>query len=710
MNIDENDLVSDNYYLLDIELPNAINKGYYFVSGKLSYKGFKSVAYIKVCNSPVKYRSVLILETGCFSELTYFDDSFSKIYFFVSRDDHYDLDVKINSIMLKPVSRFIRYLYYSYVSVVASISLPKPLCRHLNINLINSYLKPKLTFNNYNKYRLKHGSVDYQRWLNTNENISVIEERRIVKFSELLKHHSIIHFIVIVDVRQSSIWSVKLTLESLNHSIYKPDQIWLLCSDCDDSKKFKNLSSFHNFLVLPERELTSSINQLVNLSYFLWMPASCIIFPHSITWFVYTISENINLTCIYSDHDFREPGGIRHSPHFKPDWSEELALSSGYTGNVICTNKKSLLDCLSNTVDVTPYLLLLHSAVGRLTQVAHIPAILWQESDHNPMSKSLDSEYLVAYLAKQDREVRVNKDEQTGYLRIIDNLPKTSPLISIIIPTRDRLDLIKPCVESILNSTTYPNYEILILDNQSKDPNALMFLENISNDNRVNVIPFDHSFNYAAMNNYGAHLAKGSLICFLNNDTEVLTSDWLLEMVRCFSLNKVGVVGAQLRYPDGRLQHAGDLIGGGGSATHLHGKLPAESHGYMNRVSLTQDLSAVTAACMLTTKELFLSLGGMNQKKLKIAFNDVDYCLRVREAGFRVIYTPYAKLIHYESESRGADISTKKIRQSFREAQYMRKRWSHLMMNDPFYNPNLNYSRADFSLDSIPFIKKPWEM
>jgi GT2 family glycosyltransferase len=281
-------------------------------------------------------------------------------------------------------------------------------------------------------------------------------------------------------------------------------------------------------------------------------------------------------------------------------------------------------------------------------------------------------------------------------------------MVSIIVPTRDMLHFLKPCVESLLARTTWPNYEILIVDNQSTCTETLAFMEAVGADERVRVLRYDQPFNFSAINNYAAEQSRGDILCLLNNDTEVLTPDWLEEMVSRLLQPGVGVVGARLYFTDGRVQHAGDVLGPGGCASHLHGPIAADDPGYMDRAMLAQDLSAVTAACFVTPRELYRSLGGLEEETLPVAFNDVDYCLRVRESGHRVIYTPYAELYHHESVSRGKDDDPVKAARAKRESDYMRRRWGAVIERDPFYNPNLNYSRADFRLGRLPRIGFPW--
>jgi len=215
------------------------------------------------------------------------------------------------------------------------------------------------------------------------------------------------------------------------------------------------------------------------------------------------------------------------------------------------------------------------------------------------------------------------------------------------------------------------------------------------------VLRYDREFNYSAINNLAVREARGEVVLLLNNDTEVITPDWLEEMLGHLHQEGVGAVGAKLLFPYGRVQHAGDAVGPGGCADHLHADIARDDPGYCHRAVVAQEVSAVTGACLMTWRSLYQKLGGLDEKKLPVAFNDVDYCLRVQEAGLRVIFTPHAQLYHRESASRGQ-------RSPDREASVMRRRWKARMRHDPYYNPNLSYRRPDFSLSDLPRVKRPW--
>jgi GT2 family glycosyltransferase len=310
---------------------------------------------------------------------------------------------------------------------------------------------------------------------------------------------------------------------------------------------------------------------------------------------------------------------------------------------------------------------------------------------------------------KRRRVAAEVSETRLGCRRVRYRLPENPPLISIIVPTRDAVGLLRQCVESVLGKTTYSRFELLMVDNQSVDPDALAYFGELGGRSSVRVLRYDRPFNYSAINNFAAKEARGEVLCLLNNDTEVISPDWLEEMVGHLLQDRVGAVGARLLYADGRVQHGGVTVGPGGCADHLHAELPRSHPGYCQRAVIAQELSAVTAACMLTWKHVYDQVGGFDGKNLPVAFNDVDYCLRLQDAGYRVIYTPHAELYHHEWGTRGVDTTRRQRWRARREINYMRRRWRERMKHDPYYNPNLSYDQPNFTLNWKPRIKKPWE-
>jgi len=260
------------------------------------------------------------------------------------------------------------------------------------------------------------------------------------------------------------------------------------------------------------------------------------------------------------------------------------------------------------------------------------------------------------------------------------------------------LALLRRCVSSVLEKTDYPNYEVLIVDNGSDDRDVLEFLDRVVADRRAQVRRDDRPFNFSALNNRAVEVARGELVGLINNDIEVVNRSWLTEMVGIALQPGVGAVGARLWYPDNTLQHGGIVLGVGGVAGHSHRRLPRGADGYFNRANLIQSLSAVTAACMIIRKRIYLEAGGLDEKHLAVAFNDVDFCLKVRELGYRNVWTPYAELYHHESATRGYEDSPEKRGRFATEVAYMKQRWGTILRNDPAYSPNLTLDREDFSI------------
>ena len=458
--------------------------------------------------------------------------------------------------------------------------------------------------------------------------------------------------------------------------------------------------------------------------WFMTLPPGTVLAEHALYWYASAASRDGACKCLYSDHDYLDADSRRIAPEFKPDWSPELLRSSNYpdsapairgdlatqiTSSPAALLPAALAQCLARK-SLHDYLL---RATERLsaTEIQHIPAVLL----HLPMPaderSSVDSERLLKPVADHLSRLGINAQVSLsahGYCRVRYLLPTLAPKVSLIIPTRDGVHHLRACVESVLFKSTYRNFELLVVDNQSSDPETLRYLAALEKHPQIRVLRYPQPFNYSAINNFAAANAVGEALCLLNNDTEIITPDWLEEMLGHLIQPGVGVVGAKLYFADGRVQHAGDTVGPGGCAHHLHSFLEHDAPGYCGRAVQAQDLSAVTGACLLTWRKLYQDLGGLDEANLPVAFNDVDYCLRVRETQRRVVWTPYAELYHHESVSRGKDDSAEKVARARRELHFMRKRWKHVLHHDPFYNPNLSYERPDFSLSHAPAIPKPW--
>ena len=325
----------------------------------------------------------------------------------------------------------------------------------------------------------------------------------------------------------------------------------------------------------------------------------------------------------------------RFAPVFKPDWSPELAMVTGYFGQAFWMRAAlwQSLDTVRQFESIYPLFMqaehvLNRSADGQASHraVGHIASVLWHAHEVESAGYAKPTFQQVGeQLALRGLNGKVVADGR-GQPRVVYENPDPAPCVSIIIPTRNLLHMLQPCVESVLAKTTWPNFEVIVVDNQSDCDDTLAYMQALCAMDRVRVLSYDHPFNFAAIQNFAVQQSKGELICLLNNDTEVITPGWLDEMVGRLSQPDVGVVGARLLYGDGRLQHAGDVLGAGGCASHLHGPIAGEDPGYMNRAVLPQDLSAVTAACLLVRKSLYEAVGGFDADNVPVAFNDVDFC------------------------------------------------------------------------------------
>jgi GT2 family glycosyltransferase len=348
-----------------------------------------------------------------------------------------------------------------------------------------------------------------------------------------------------------------------------------------------------------------------------------------------------------------------------------------------------------------------HTAKG---EIIHIPHVLyhWRALEGSTALESGEKSYTTKAGIKALRDyfdsqgmasVKVEANSVPNTYRIKWPVPQPEPLVSLLIPTRDRRDLVEVAVRSILNKTTYNNYEILILDNGSVEFETLEFFNSVQKEDiRVRVIRYDHPFNYSAINNFGVGHAKGDLIGLINNDVEVISPDWLSEMVSHAVRPEIGCVGAKLYYSNDTIQHGGVILGIGGVANHSHKNAHRNFPGYFSRLISTQNYSAVTAACLITRRDIYEKVGGLDEQNLKVAFNDVDFCIKVREAGYRNLWTPYAELYHHESVSRGAEDTPEKQTRAKAEVNFMKEKWGKLLLSDPYYNSNLTNEREDFSI------------
>jgi GT2 family glycosyltransferase len=440
---------------------------------------------------------------------------------------------------------------------------------------------------------------------------------------------------------------------------------------------------------------------------------------HSLLRIVEEINKFPKVRFIYSDEDKIDEKGHRFDHHFKTDWNPDLLLSQNYICHLVCCEIELLRknngfrEGFEGAQDWDLFLRITEQLENE--EISHIPEILyhWRASSRSTACSLSKKNYVhdAAFKTLKDTIDRRNLrstpelvDEKNGYWRIAYTIPIEEPLVSILIPTKDRIDLLKTCIDSILKITRYKNFEILILDNQSNEENSQKYFDQISEIKNINVIGVEGAFNYSHINNYGVKQANGNILAFINNDIEITHPEWLHEMVSHSIRKEIGCVGAKLLYPNRTIQHAGVIIGIGGVAGHSFKNFPSTYSGYKHRLQLVQNYSAVTAACLVVEKNIFEQVGGFDQENLKVAFNDVDFCLKVLKEGYRNVWTPHAIMIHHESASRGLEKTISQKKRFQKEVLFMQEEWKDDLVADSFYNPNLTLDSEDFSLSFPPRI------
>ena len=430
------------------------------------------------------------------------------------------------------------------------------------------------------------------------------------------------------------------------------------------------------------------------------------------------IGVNPNASLIYSDEDKVDQSNDRYDPYFKCDYNYELLLAH----NMVChlaVFRRSLIDEIGGFrkgfEGAQDYDLVLR-ATERVTadQVVHIPRVLYHWRAHRgstastvdakPYSAEAARRAVAEHLRRRGVQATVvPAPDAPAMNRVKYALPVVAPKVSIVICTRDRADLLASCVDSIIERSTYRNYEVLIVDNGSTEEATFRLFNRLPSEH-FRILRDESAFNFSALNNRAVQAADGEYICLLNNDIEIMTPNWIEEMLSFSIQPGVGAVGARLWYPGGGLQHAGVILGLVGVANHVHRNLRRGDLGYFGRAALHQSFSAVTGAALMIKKSIYQEVGGLDEK-LQVTFNDIDFCLRVRAAGYRNVWTPYAEMIHHESATRGYDVAPDQRARAEQESLLMKQRWGDLLRRDPAYSLNLSIETEDMRLAWPPRIE-----
>ncbi|MHC4392153.1 MAG: glycosyltransferase family 2 protein [Planctomycetota bacterium] len=521
-------------------------------------------------------------------------------------------------------------------------------------------------------------------------------------------------------------------IESVEGQLY---QDWELCI-ADDASDDPRIRSLLEAAMVREPRIrvrfrsenghiskaSNSALELATGEFVAFMDHDDLLSAHALYMVVEEINAHPGVAIIYSDEDKVDMRGKRSDPHFKPGWSPELLRSQNYMNHLLVVRADRVRAVggfragYEGSQDHDLLLRLTESADPEL--IRHVPFVLYHwRTAPGSAATTVDAKGYAASAAIRALEDHVQRQEEAAQVTVLEGggyrlryeLPDPAPRVSVIVPTRDRVGLLRGCVESLLSRTSYPNFELILVDNDSELPETHAFFEEASADPRVRVLSVPGAFNFSLLNNRAASLSSGDLLCLLNNDIEVTDGDWLSEMVTQVTRDGVGAVGAKLLYPDGLIQHAGVVLGLGGLAGHAFKHMPRDVSVQRLRPQLVANYSACTAACLLVRRTVFEAVGGLNERDLAVAFNDIDLCLAIRSAGWRIVYTPFAELLHLESATRGAEDTVAKKARFAKECAFMKRKWGPLLEQDPYYNLNLSLDSEDFSLAASPRVKRPWK-
>ena len=564
-------------------------------------------------------------------------------------------------------------------------------------------------------------SLDYSAWIERFDRLSDADVQQAGQRLRKFAHRPLIS--VLVPVYNTPEAYLRRCIDSVRAQIY-PD--WELCLADDASTAGHVATILEEYAALDPRirfvrrernghisEASNSALALAKGEYVALLDHDDELSAHALYFVAKAVNENPGVQLLYSDEDKLDPSGTRFDPYFKPDWNPELFLSH----NLIChlgvyrTDLVRAVGGFRRGYEGSQDHDLGLRCVARLkpAEIAHIPHVLyhWRAIEGSTALSGSAKEYAEDAGKRAIEEhldavgdAGASVAREIGGYRVRYAVPSDPPKVSLIVPTRDRVDLLRTCIESISALTRYPNYEIVVVDNQSSEPETIEYLGALGARGNVRVLRYDAPFNYSRMNNTAVRQTDGGVVGLVNNDIEVIHGDWLDEMVGHAVRPHTGAVGAMLYYPDDRIQHAGVIIGLGGVAGHAYVGMPRGFPGQQHRAHLTQNLTAVTAACLVVRRSVFEEVGGLDET-LEVAFNDVDFCLRIAQHGYYNVWTPWAELYHHESATRGYEDNPAKKARFESEVQRMVARWGSALRWDPAYNPNLGLEGHDFPL-AIP--------
>jgi GT2 family glycosyltransferase len=576
--------------------------------------------------------------------------------------------------------------------------------------------------------QLEDSPEAYARWIEQHDTIDEAKRDSLRARARALPRQPLIS--VLVPTYNSNVALLRAMIESVRAQVYPH---WELCIADDASPDPEVVTVLRDYAARDARikialreqnghisEASNSALVLVTGDFVALLDHDDILPEHALYQVAAAINAQPRARLFYSDEDKLTPDGRRSAPYFKSDWNPELFLVQnlfshlGVYETALVRQAGGFRKGFEGSQD--------HDLALRCIEIAghdavhHIPHVLyhWRIVPGSTAGAGTEKPYALTagiraveeHLARTGVQATVSQlASDIGILRVRYAPPSPAPLVSIVIPTRDGVELLRQCIESVFAKSTYPNFEIIVVDNGSVKPETHAYFDTLRARTNVRVIRDDRPFNFSALNNAAVKLAAGEFVCLLNNDIEVISPDWLEELVSIAAQPGNGAVGACLWYPNDTLQHGGVVLGLGGVAGHMHYKMRRGAFGYFGRAVAVQNMSVVTAACLVIRRSIYEEVGGLDED-FAVAFNDVDMCIRVREAGYRNVWTPHAELYHHESATRGSDMAPEKFQRFQREVRLMESRWGDALLRDPAYNPNLSLdtSRRPFALADDPRI------
>jgi GT2 family glycosyltransferase len=573
----------------------------------------------------------------------------------------------------------------------------------------------------------------YARWVQEYDTLTDADREGIRRHIATLTWKPLIS--VVVPVYNTNERHLVEMIESVRRQLYPH---WELCL-CDDASTephvdatLKKYAALDHRIKTVRRETNGHVCAATNAAFALasgefvaLLDHDDLLTEHALYEIAVELNAHPDADVVYSDSDNIDDSGVRSMPYFKTDWDPDLMLGHNMVSH-LGVYRRALVEQIGGWrigfEGSQDYDLMLRAADATTPdRIRHVPAVLyhWRRGAASPSFSEASLERCIVaarraireHLERADIRARVEPAPNTlSFTRVVYELPVERPLVSIIIPTRDRADLLSRCVDGVLARTDYGPLEVIIVDNESREPETLALLSRLAEDPRVRILRYDGPFNFAAMNNRAANEARGEVLVLLNNDVNVRSPQWLEEMVSHALRPGVGAVGAKLLYPDGKVQHAGVVLGVGQNADragHFFYGRP-NGPGYFGFLALTRRVSAVTGACLAVRRSTFLEVGGFDEVNLPIAYNDVDFCLRLGERGYVNIWTPHAELDHHESASRGRDLDGEHALRLQQAANHLLQRFGSRATSDPHYNPNCSLITTDFAPAFPPRRRKPW--